>query len=81
MVGGRFSRGSFVARLLLRSAALRVALCFDESVGERLAAAALADEVDEVRVLLGREFGFLQLQRVWQVGSLVCDLFLDAQRT
>lgn len=43
----------------------------DQRFGEGLAAAALADEVDEVRepALLGGELCLLQLQRVGEFGS------------
>ena len=56
------------------------ALGLDQGLGERLAAAALADEVDEVGepALLGGELGLLQLQRVGQVGAQLGDLLFDA---
>ncbi len=52
----------------------------DESLRERLAPASLSNEVDEVSepALLGAQLGFLELQRVGEVGSEPCDLVLDA---
>jgi len=46
----------------------------------RTAAAALADEVDEVGqpALLGGELSLLQLERVGEVGAELGDLFFDA---
>jgi hypothetical protein len=56
------------------------ALGLDEGLGERLAATAFADEVDEVRepALLSGELGLLQLQRVREAGAELGDLLSDA---
>ncbi|HTP27146.1 MAG TPA: hypothetical protein VMK12_16010 [Anaeromyxobacteraceae bacterium] len=78
-----------LSRLFVPAAAQPVDLCrqgldpplgFDQRLRERLAAAAFADEVDEVRhpALLGRQLSFLQLQIVGQVGPQLCDFLLDA---
>jgi hypothetical protein len=55
------------------------ALGLDQRFGERVAAAALADEVEKVGhpPLLGQQLGLLQLQGFWQVGATVRDLLLD----
>jgi hypothetical protein len=55
-------------------------LGLDEGLCERLAVAAFADEFDEVGepALLGGQLGFLQLERVREVGAQLRDLFLNA---
>jgi hypothetical protein len=55
-------------------------LGLDQGFGERLVAASLADEVDEVGepALLGCQLGLLQFARVGEVGTQLGDLLLDA---
>ena len=55
-------------------------LRLDQGLGERLAAAAFADEVDEIGepALFSRELGLFQLQSAGQVGAQLRDLFFDA---
>lgn len=54
--------------------------CLDQGLGQRLAAAALADEVHEVGqpALLGGELCLLELRRVRKVRPELGDLLLDA---
>ncbi|HTP18680.1 MAG TPA: hypothetical protein VMJ65_03695 [Solirubrobacteraceae bacterium] len=55
-------------------------LGLDQGLGERLAPATLADEVDDVGqpALLGGELGLLELQRVGQVGPQLGDLVFNS---
>jgi hypothetical protein len=58
---------------------LNASLSLNQGLAERLAAAAITDEVDEVgeAALLGEQLRLLQLQRVGQVGAVFGDRLLD----